>query len=195
MVADWLSAHLHSQYNQRFAHSLAVSLLCFLVDSSHLVSSRLSLNREGRWSTTDDFATSFLHFPLLSTALWDLANSRPVHSLMLSSLLFLCLSCLLPSYRPLTNSRQRCTDNGFVKCVTVLLESKEVQDGAVPDLLFSIASLFLFTCSQIVSPLCSFHVVDLNVVSVKNVLFAFVHPGCCRLRASAGVGDQEKSLQ
>ena len=25
--------------------------------------------------TTDDFTTSFLHFPLLSTALWDLANS------------------------------------------------------------------------------------------------------------------------
>ena len=28
-----------------------------------------SLNREGRWGTTDDFATSFLHFPLFSTAL------------------------------------------------------------------------------------------------------------------------------
>ena len=42
----------------------------------------LSLNREGRWGTTDDFQTSFLHFPLFSTAFWDLANSRPVHSLM-----------------------------------------------------------------------------------------------------------------
>ena len=29
---------------------------------------RLSLNREGRWGTTDDFATSLLHFPLFSTA-------------------------------------------------------------------------------------------------------------------------------
>ena len=48
-----------------------------------------SLNREGRWGTTDDFATSFLHFSLFSTALWDLPNSRPVHSLMLSSNLFL----------------------------------------------------------------------------------------------------------
>ena len=55
----------------------------------------LSLNREGRWGTTDDFATSFLHFSLSSTALLDLANSRPVHSLMLSSHLFLCLLCLL----------------------------------------------------------------------------------------------------
>ena len=39
--------------------------------------------------TTDDFATSSLHFSLFSTALWDLPNSRPVHSLMLSSNLFL----------------------------------------------------------------------------------------------------------
>ena len=39
-----------------------------------------SLNREGRWGTTDDFTTSFLHFSLFSTALWDLLNSRPVHS-------------------------------------------------------------------------------------------------------------------
>ena len=54
------------------------------------------LNREGRWGTTDDFATSFLHFSLFSTALWDLPNSRPVHSLMLSSHLFLCPPCLLP---------------------------------------------------------------------------------------------------
>ena len=33
-----------------------------------------------------------------SPALWDLANSRPVHSLMLSSQLFLCLPCLLPPF-------------------------------------------------------------------------------------------------
>ena len=57
-----------------------------------------SLNREGRWGTTDDFATSFLHFSLFSTALWDLPNSRPVHSLMLSSHLFLCQPCLLPPF-------------------------------------------------------------------------------------------------
>ena len=38
------------------------------------------LNREGRWGTADDFATSFLHFSLFSTALWDLPSSRPVHS-------------------------------------------------------------------------------------------------------------------
>ena len=57
-----------------------------------------SLNREGRWGTTDDFSTSFLHFPLFSAALWDLPNSRPVHFLMLSSHLFLCLPCLLPPF-------------------------------------------------------------------------------------------------
>ena len=58
----------------------------------------LSLNREGRWDTTDDFKTSFLHFFLFSTALRDLANSRPVHSLTLSSHLFLLLPCLLPPF-------------------------------------------------------------------------------------------------
>ena len=54
-----------------------------------------SLNHDGRWGTKDDFATSFLHFPLFPTALWNLANSRPVHSLMLPSHLFLCPPCLL----------------------------------------------------------------------------------------------------
>ena len=58
----------------------------------------LSLNCEGCWGNTDDFATSFLHFSLFSTALWDLANFRPVHLLMLSSYLFLCLPCLLPPF-------------------------------------------------------------------------------------------------
>ena len=48
----------------------------------------LSLNREGRWGTKDDFATSFLHLSQFSTALWDLANSRPGRSPMLSSHLF-----------------------------------------------------------------------------------------------------------
>ena len=58
----------------------------------------LSLNHRGRWGTTDDFTTSILHFPLFSTALWDLANSRPVHSLMLSFHLFFCQPCLLPPF-------------------------------------------------------------------------------------------------
>ena len=63
-----------------------------------LTSPHLSLNHEGRWGTTDDFITSFLHFTMFSTALWDLANSRPVHFLILSSHLFFCLPCLLPPF-------------------------------------------------------------------------------------------------
>ena len=56
-------------------------------------------NRGGRWGKTDDFTTSFLHyFSLFSTAIWDFANSRPVHSLMLPSHLFFCLPCLLPPF-------------------------------------------------------------------------------------------------
>ena len=61
----------------------------------HHQNHHLSLSCQGRWGTTDDFTTSFLHFPLFSTAPWDLANSRPVHSLMLSSHLFFCMPCLL----------------------------------------------------------------------------------------------------
>ena len=76
-------------------------ILYFINDSFYLGSSfhpqhHQSLSRKGRWGTTDDFTTSFLHFSLFSTALWDLANSGPVYSLMLSSHLFLCLPCLLP---------------------------------------------------------------------------------------------------
>ena len=59
-----------------------LSVSTYLTSSHHPI---YPLTDEGRWGTTDDFATSFLHFPLFSTALWDLANSRPVHSLMLSS--------------------------------------------------------------------------------------------------------------
>ena len=47
------------------------------------------LNCRGRWGTTDDFTTSFLHFSLFSTALLDL---------VLSSHLFFCLPCLLPPF-------------------------------------------------------------------------------------------------
>ena len=72
---------------------------CVAHKLKHSILSHLSLNGEGRWGTTDDFATSFLNFSLFSTSLWDLANSRPFHSLMLSSHLFLCLPGLLP---PLT---------------------------------------------------------------------------------------------
>ena len=58
----------------------------------------LSLNCKGRWGTTDDFTTSSFRFSLFSTALWDLANSRPVHSLMLSFHFSFCLPCLLPPF-------------------------------------------------------------------------------------------------
>ena len=65
--------------------------------SSHH-SHHLSLIHESQWGTTDVFANSFLHFSLFSTALWDLANSRPVHSLMLSSHLFRSLPCLFSPF-------------------------------------------------------------------------------------------------
>ena len=61
-------------------------------------SSSLSLNRKGGFGTSDDFTTSFLHCSMFSTVLWDLANSRLVHFLMLSFHHFLCLPCLLSPF-------------------------------------------------------------------------------------------------
>ena len=77
-----LTVHLHSCPVSYFLHL-------------HL---HLSVNCRGLRGTTDDFTTSFLHFSLFSSALWewDLANSKPVHSLMLSSHLFFYVLCLLP---------------------------------------------------------------------------------------------------
>ena len=70
---------------------------CFL-PSCDITTIHLSPNRHRHWGTTDDFTTNFLHFSLFSTALWDLANSRPVHSMRLASHLFFCLPCLLPPF-------------------------------------------------------------------------------------------------
>ena len=74
--------------------------LCHNADMHPALTSppRLSFNREGRCGTTDYFTTSFLHFSLFSTVLWDLANYRAVHSLMFSSYLFYCLPCLHPPF-------------------------------------------------------------------------------------------------
>ena len=89
----------HSDTNTSKIHHTSFPLCCrfsLLLPRHH--HHHLSLNHEGRWGITDDFTTSFLHLSLCSTALWELANSRPVHSLMLSSHLFLCLPCLLPPF-------------------------------------------------------------------------------------------------
>ena len=65
--------------------------------SSSLISSQ-SLNLEGRRGTTDDVATIPFHSSLSSAALRESPNHIPVHSLMLSSHLFLCLPLLLAPF-------------------------------------------------------------------------------------------------
>ena len=89
-----VKTHIRLGHAGIMEHSIDLSI----PDFHHHPHHHQSHNRVGCWGTTDDFATSFLHFSLFSTALWDLANSRPVHSLMLSSHLFLCLPCLLPPF-------------------------------------------------------------------------------------------------
>ena len=80
--------------------SMYITMYCnFYISTAFVVLHfHLSLNHRGHWGTTDDFMTSSPHFSLFSTALWDLAKSRPIHSLMLSSHLFFHPPCLLPIF-------------------------------------------------------------------------------------------------
>ena len=58
--------------------------------------SYLSRSMVGRWGTTVNFITSFLHSSRFSAFRSMTFHSRPVHSLMLSSHRFLCLPLRLP---------------------------------------------------------------------------------------------------
>ena len=103
-------------YNSK--HSFAV---CSDVSNGHL---HLSLSRGGCWGITDDFTTSFLHFPLFPTALLDLTNARPVHSLVSSSHFIFRLPAL-------SSSPVHCAlQDGFSQRVdAVLLQARTAHDG------------------------------------------------------------------
>ena len=64
--------------------------------TSYLILSYLSRSLVDRWGTTVDFSTNFLHSSRFSAFRSVMFHSRPVHSLMLSSHRFLCLSLRLP---------------------------------------------------------------------------------------------------
>ena len=64
-----------------------------------------SLNLDSRRGTTDDVAKLPFHISLSSAALRESPNSIPVHSLMLSSHLFVCLSLLLRLQNCLRHAR------------------------------------------------------------------------------------------
>ena len=85
-------------YKKMRPHKSMLLCVLFLYESLPHYHHHLSRNRVGRLGTTDDFSTRFIQFSLLSIALWNLANSKPVCSLMLSSHLFLSLPCLLPPF-------------------------------------------------------------------------------------------------
>ena len=55
----------------------------------------LSLNRGGRWGTTYDLTTSFLHLSLFSTALWNLALCIPFPDVVFLPLFLSALSSFL----------------------------------------------------------------------------------------------------
>ena len=116
--------HTRISVSSTLSQILSVSSTVYL----HLLL-HLFLNRERLWSTTDDFAC-FLHFSPFSTALWDLPNSKPDHSLMLSSYLFLCLPCLLLPFtvpckmilaRP--DERETCPYHSSLRLFTIVKRS------------------------------------------------------------------------
>ena len=76
-------------YCNNFQHSIV-----FLFLIHHLF--HLSFNRGGRCGIKNDFTVSSIF--LFSAALWNLGNSRPVHSPTLSPHLFFYLLCLLPPF-------------------------------------------------------------------------------------------------
>ena len=84
----WLERRKGNLWRAKCARDWSMASGVVIPSSSSSSSHHLSVNREGRWGTTDDFTTTFLFFSLFSTALWVLAKSRPVHSPMLSSHLF-----------------------------------------------------------------------------------------------------------
>ena len=74
------------------------------------------------------FCNQFSPFSPFTTALWDLPNSGPVHSLMLSSHLLLCLLVLLhPSSSPARRPRPHPTNgrHDHTTAVCVSLQSSE----------------------------------------------------------------------
>ena len=98
------------------SHSLGCRSL--IPQTQHHHHHHQSLNREGRWGTTDAFTTSLLHFSLFSTALWDLADSR----------LFIpwCWKAVIlhfgkelgkRTHRQTTRQATRCTDVVDSKCL------------------------------------------------------------------------------
>ena len=95
-VEPLMKGHPNKRPHPSFKTTFSVTFFCIFPCHHH--DHHLSLDHERRWGTKNDFVTSFLHFSLFSTALWDLVNSRPLHSLMLSSHFFLCLPCLLPPF-------------------------------------------------------------------------------------------------
>ena len=86
----------------------------------------LSPNRWGRWDTTDDFTARFIHFSLFSTALWDLANSRPANSMMLFPSLLLSALSSSPFHCALLRQTRRTGDTSLPLQFASLYDGQEV---------------------------------------------------------------------
>ena len=77
-TGQWSGSHLHRNRKERVQKKRGSLHPPHYHHHHHHHHHRQSLHGEGQWGTTDDFASSLLHFSLFSTALWDLLNSMPV---------------------------------------------------------------------------------------------------------------------
>ena len=80
-----------------FCLSLIFSRKCW---QKFKIEVELVIKGDGHRGTTDEFTTIPFHLVLFSVALVELTNSFPVHSLILSSHLFLCLPLFFPFFVP-----------------------------------------------------------------------------------------------
>ena len=71
MVALGLAFSSLPEFRLRATETRTGIALAFVLQYHFHYHHHLFLNREGRWGTTDDLTTSFLHFSLFSTALCD----------------------------------------------------------------------------------------------------------------------------
>ena len=78
-TGQWSGSHLHRNRKERVQKKRGSLHPPHYHHHHHHHHHRQSLHGEGQWGTTDDFASSLLHFSLFSTALWDLPDlqARP----------------------------------------------------------------------------------------------------------------------
>ena len=102
-MAFFICVYIHFHFmSLSVYHSFLIESVCWQKFKKHYkflpprIEVDLVIKGDGHRGTTDEFATIPFRLVLFSAALVELTNSIPVHSLILSSHLFLCPPLLFP---------------------------------------------------------------------------------------------------